>query len=226
MQLDAILIGTDDIARALRDYTLLLGVEPRPLANGGWRFPLTRGAVEIAPGRPGLDALRFLVAGKPANPESFHGIRVVLDDAPREASVDPGPLAQASDRVDAIDHVVVRTQDADRAIALWRDRVGLRLALDRDFEVRGVRLVFFRSGGITLEYASFHGQTSDGDADDELFGASYRVADLETRRARLLAEGFEVSEIRPGMKPGTMVATVRSRTEGVATLLLAASSEA
>src|SRR5262249_54296157 len=117
------------------------------------------------------------------------------------------------------DHVVVHTGDPERAIALWRDRVGLRLALDREFPARHLRLLFFRSAGITLEYTSPLPAAEPAGV-DRLYGVSYRVTDLPSRRGRRLAAEIEVSEIRPGMRPGTTVATVRSGTAGVPTLLL------
>jgi hypothetical protein len=49
---------------------------------------------------------------------------------------------------------------------------------------------------------------------------SYRVRDLAARRERLIAAGLDVSPVRPGMRPGTSVATVRSGTGDVPTLLL------
>ena len=96
----------------------------------------------------------------------------------------------------------------------------MRLALDREFPDRHLRLLFFRSGGITLEYASPLPAATDRTAEDRIHGVSYRVTDLAARRERLLAAGVDVSELRPGMRPGTTVATVRSGTAGVPTLLL------
>ena len=80
--------------------------------------------------------------------------------------------------------------------------------------------MFFRSGGLTLEFATPLPVPSEPPGPDRLHGVSYRVPDLEARRAALLAAGLDVSEIRPGNKAGTRVATVRSGTEGVPTLLL------
>jgi len=114
----------------------------------------------------------------------------------------------------------VHTVDPVRAIALWRDRLGLRLALDREFPDRHLRLLFFRSGGITLEYACPLPVPAGERVSDRLYGVSYRVPDLVARRQRLLASGVDVSEVRRGMRPGTSVATVRSGTAGVPTLLL------
>jgi catechol 2,3-dioxygenase-like lactoylglutathione lyase family enzyme len=115
--------------------------------------------------------------------------------------------------------VVVATQDPDRAIAIWRDRMGFRLALDRAFPERGLRMIFLRSGGITLEVtAPLEGEAKG--ATDAIFGIAYRVVDLAASRAELAAAGVDVSEVRRGRKPGTEVVTVRSGTEGVPTLLI------
>jgi catechol 2,3-dioxygenase-like lactoylglutathione lyase family enzyme len=113
---------------------------------------------------------------------------------------------------------VVRTRDADAAIALYGGALGLRLALDRSFPAWGVRLLFFRVGGVTVELAASLAEQAPGA--DRLWGFSWRVPDADAVRARLAAAGFDVSEVRPGRKPGTRVLTVRAPTHGVATLLL------
>ena len=197
-------IGAADVDAAAARYATLLGVEP--VAG---RFQLERGAVEIVRGDPGVRSIRF--RGEPADgwPDDFHGVDVL-----RTAASPPPPASGV-----AIDHVVVQTTDAARAIALWRDRLGLRLALDRVFPDRGLRLLFFRTGGITLEFATSEPPPAET-GPDRLHGVSYRVPDLEARRACLVAAGFDVSPIRTGMRPGTSVATVRSETAGVPTLLL------
>ena len=67
------------------------------------------------------------------------------------------PALPAGDERAAIfglDHAVVRTANAEAAKALYGDRLGLRLALDRTFPQWGARLLFFRVGGITLEVAA------------------------------------------------------------------------
>jgi catechol 2,3-dioxygenase-like lactoylglutathione lyase family enzyme len=205
VELDSVQIGAADPDAAAAGYAILLGVEP--VAG---RFQLERGAVEIVAGEPGVRSIRF--RGEPARgwPDEFHGLDVLRTAAP--------PAASACGV--AIDHVVVQTADAARAIALWQGRVGLRLALDRVFPERGLRLLFFRSGGITLEFATSEPPPAAPVEPDRLHGVSYRVSDLAARRERLLAAGFDVSPVRTGMRPGTSVATVRSGTAGVPTLLL------
>lgn len=129
------------------------------------------------------------------------------------------PPADPAAAVDGIDHVVVMTTDAEAAIDLYRDRLGLRLAFDRTFEQRGLRLMFFRIGGITVELAAPLGA---GAAPDRFWGISYRVQDVAAARARVAAAGFDVSDVRSGHKPGTQVCTVRAETHGVATLFIQA----
>jgi catechol 2,3-dioxygenase-like lactoylglutathione lyase family enzyme len=218
MEFDSVQIGAEDVAAAMRAYEVLLGVLPARATDGAVRFQLQRGAVEIAPGAPGLHGMRFSVgtdaerASRSA--ESFYGLDVHL-----ETVAAPGSMAVSTD-VEAIDHVVIHTPDLERAIALWRDRIGLRLALDREFPKRGLRLVFFRSAGVTLEFAGTLPPPADRSGPDSFYGIAYRVPDLNACRARLLQAHVDVSEPRRGQKSDTLVATVRSGTAGVPTLLI------
>lgn len=217
LRIDSVRIGVVDLESASAAYALLLGIPPAPGAPDTRRFQLDRGAVELTPGEPGLHSLCFVTDTReePALPISYNGIALRVapaTDPPRVTA--PGAAARA------IDHVVVQTLDPEGAIAFWRDRAGLRLALDRPFPERGLRLLFFRRGGITLEYASPHPAPSERDTPDRFHGLSYRVSDLPAYRERLAVAGIDVSPARPGMRPGTRVATVRSGTAGVPTLLL------
>jgi catechol 2,3-dioxygenase-like lactoylglutathione lyase family enzyme len=221
MRLDGVRMSVPDPRAALAAYARLLGCTASHVDDALWRFQLERGAVELAPGTDPAPRLAVLFAAErgddlgawPTDP-GVHGLDVIVVSA--VASELP---AADPDRVTAIDHVVVHTADPERAIAHWRDRLGLRLALDRTFPERKLRLLFFRSGGLTLEYAHALGERA-ATASDVVYGVSYRVRDLAAARARLVAEGLDVSEIRAGMKAGSTVATVRSGTADVPTLLI------
>jgi catechol 2,3-dioxygenase-like lactoylglutathione lyase family enzyme len=141
------------------------------------------------------------------------GLSVLAVQRPDAAQLRP-QLAAADDRPHALDHVVVRTADPDAAIALYAGGLGLRLALDR--ELKGTRMLFFRIGGVTLELVADPSQS----AADQLWGLAYRVRDVAATRLRLLAAGFDASELRDGNKPGTRVFSLRSDTCGVPTLIL------
>jgi catechol 2,3-dioxygenase-like lactoylglutathione lyase family enzyme len=215
MRLDGVQIGVEDLEAAARAYEILLGCAPTRLPSGAQRFQLQRGAVELQPGVSGLQSIRFADGPRSTEGAAFNGLVVHFDAAAETQLTPPHPGA-----IDAIDHVVIHSPNLDRAIALWRDKLGLRLALDREFPARGLRMLFFRSGGITLEFVGAIGAPADAGGPDRFSGLAYRVRDLNTCRDRLLQAGFDVSAIRMGHKPKTSVATVRSGTGDVPTLLL------
>ena len=133
---------------------------------------------------------------------------------------EPRPLSAAASASPflGLDHVVISTEDPERAAALYGARLGLDMALDRSHHEWG-RLMFFRCGDLIVEVV----KRPVADADlthDKLWGLSWRVADLNATRARLIAGGIKVSEVRSGRKPGTRVMSVRDGTCGVHTLLL------
>jgi catechol 2,3-dioxygenase-like lactoylglutathione lyase family enzyme len=132
---------------------------------------------------------------------------------------DAAPVEEAASVISACDHVVVRTSDPERSSDLYGRQLGLRLALDKSFPEWGMRLVFFRIGGVTVELAAPLAATDLG-SEDRLWGISYRTQDVEAARRRLAREGFDVSEVRQGRKPATRVCTVGGEPSGVPTLLI------
>jgi methylmalonyl-CoA epimerase len=121
-----------------------------------------------------------------------------------------------------MDHAVGLSPDLEQAKKLWGDTLGVRLALDRTFPERNSRIVFFRLNDVTVEISGGAVQTEEGmGKPDRLCGISWGVDDLAATVARLRAAGIEVSDPRPGVKPGTLVATAKGPpTHGVATLLI------
>lgn len=141
-----------------------------------------------------------------ANTERTHGARLFFMQR-RSAS------EAVSNGVLGLDHIVIRTPDIERAAALYGARLGLDMRLDR--EVMGRRLMFFRCGDAIVEIILDPALNRD-----TLWGLSWRVQDVDAAHARLAASGFDVSEVRTGMKPGTRVFTVRDGTCGVPTLMI------
>ena len=118
-----------------------------------------------------------------------------------------------------LDHLVIRTTHPNRAAALYGARLGLDMRLDRTEPKWGARFMFFRCGDLIVEVV--HNLNEEpSDAPDKFWGLSWRVANAEAANARLKQSGFDVSEIRPGRKPGTRVFTVRDNTLGVPTLMI------
>jgi catechol 2,3-dioxygenase-like lactoylglutathione lyase family enzyme len=135
------------------------------------------------------------------------------DERARSAATSAAPIL-------GLDHVVVSTEDPERAAALYGARLGLDMALDRSHQDWG-QLMFFRCGDLIVEVVCRVGKDAGMDkAHDRLWGLSWRVADIDATRARLVSAGIEVSEVRIGRKPGTRVMSVRGGTCGIQTLLL------
>ena len=147
--------------------------------------------------------------------ELTRGVRMffleLADERPRSAVTADAPIL-------GLDHVVVSTEDPERAAALYGARLGLDMALDRSHQEWG-QLMFFRCGDLIVEVVKRPVAGNDK-TNDKLWGLSWRVADIEAVRTRLLASGIDVSEVRAGRKPGTRVMSVRSGNCGIHTLLL------
>jgi catechol 2,3-dioxygenase-like lactoylglutathione lyase family enzyme len=143
------------------------------------------------------------------------GVRMFFLELGKER---PLSVRTAAASITALDHVVVATADPEAATALYGARLGLDMALDRSHPEWG-RLMFFRCGDLIVEVVHRPGKDSDASR-DRLWGLSWRVADVDATRARLVSAGVEVSEVRTGRKPGTRVLTVRSGTCGIPTLLV------
>lgn len=190
----------DDIARMHRRLTRL-GLEPEPIAD--------HVSTDAASGA----SLRWKRTRASAN---THGPRLFFLELEQDRPRSP---ATAEGAAFAIDHIVVQTPDPERAAALYGARLGLDMALDRTNEAWGSRLMFFRCGDMIVE-AAHALKGGKGDGPDRLWGMTWRIADADAARARLAGEGFNVSEVRAGRKPGTRVFTVRDNTCGVPTLML------
>ena len=151
--------------------------------------------------------------------EATHGVPIELCEGKERTT--PSPLADCDEAaaISALDHIVVRTPNPERAIAFYAGRLGLDLRLDRSNPAWGSRLLFFRCGDLVVEIAhDLKKGVSDGP--DQLWGLSWRTPDIAKANARLKAAGVDVSPPRDGRRPGSQVFTVTSHTEGVPTLVI------
>lgn len=150
-------------------------------------------------------------------PDATAGVRWFFVE-PEEGQLEPAEVPLG--HVHALDHLVIGTPNPDRAMALYGAKLGLHLALDRSAPEWGVRLIFFRTGGLTLEIAHRLAQAEDAAGPDSFWGLTWRVGDIEAAHDRLAAQGFNLSEVRTGRRPGTRVFTVRDGTMNVPTLFI------
>jgi len=119
--------------------------------------------------------------------------------------------------VNKLDHVVIQTNDADGFIDIYRDIYNIRLALDKYVEAWESRMLFFRINKTTIEVI----EKQDGkDPTDKLWGLSWQVDSIEEAHNRLTNQGVEVTPIKKGIKDNTLVATIKSHTNNIPTLLI------
>jgi catechol 2,3-dioxygenase-like lactoylglutathione lyase family enzyme len=154
------------------------------------------------------------------DPASTHGTPLrVIERAPTATLQSASTVGDPDAAVTALDHVVIRSPDPERAVAFYAGRLGLSLRLDRSEPAWGARLLFFRCGDLIVEVAhDLKAGVSAGP--DRLWGLSWRVPDIAKAHARMQAAGVEVSALRAGRRPGTRVFTAKSHTAGIPTLVI------
>jgi catechol 2,3-dioxygenase-like lactoylglutathione lyase family enzyme len=196
--LASICFRTGDIAKMHRRLDRL-ALKPEPITDAESRDAASGATLSWKRTRAATDATR--------------GVRLFFLEMTKER---PHSVPSADAPITAMDHVVVSSADPERAAALYGARLGLDMALDRSHPDWG-RLMFFRCGDLIVEVV----HRPDANADkDNLWGLSWRVADIDATRARLASAGIDVSDVRSGRKPGTRVLTVRNGTCGIPTLLV------
>ncbi len=128
----SICFRVDDIAKMHRRLERV-ALKPEPVAEVESR-DLGSGA-----------SLRWKRTRSPA--DLTRGVRLffleLAQPRPRSAAVSPAPIL-------GLDHVVVSTEDPERAAALYGARLGLDMALDRSHQDWG-QLMFFRCGDLIVE---------------------------------------------------------------------------
>jgi len=229
-------IAARDAARAGGAYAAFFGRDPAEAAEG---FRLSNLTVRVRPAGPdepeGLACIVFAVRdvaaarrmldrrGVPTiedgpeavvDPGASHGVRLALAAAGKDVQATP-----PGDGIAGLDHVVIRTPDPERAIALYGAKLGLDFRLDRSNPAWGSRLLFFRCGDAVVEIAT-DPRVPRSDGPDVLNGLAFRAVDPDAAQARLAAAGFDVSEARAGRKPGTRVFTLRSGVVGAPALVI------
>ena len=129
----------------------------------------------------------------------------------------PSHKEYAKDSINKLDHVVINTNNADSFIETYRDVFKIRLALDKTIEHWKSRMLFFRLNKTTIEVVE---RSNNENPKDTLWGLAWEVESIEDTHKRLVSEGVEVSDIKDGLKENTFVATVKSHTHNVPTLII------
>lgn len=240
--IDSIVVISDDPSRGRADYLAALGGEPTggggsrlQLENvaivfqaagtspeegdGGARLKLVLAAADVEAtvrrlGRRGLVSAYDGPSGSfNLDIKATHGVPIGVTGA--RAAANFGGTADIA----GLDHVVIRTPDPERAVALYGGRLGLDLRLDRSNADLGSRMLFFVCGGLVVEI-THDLRKGTGDGADRLWGLAWRARNVDRAHARMRSHGIDVSEIRAGRRPGTRVFTLKSHVAGVPTLVI------
>ena len=150
--------------------------------------------------------------------ETTRGVKMFFVEREQEVALSPLAASASDAALAGLDHVVIQTCEPELAASLYGARLGLDMALDRRHPDWG-QLMFFRCGDLIVEVVS-HARVTAAAGRDHLWGLSWRVDSIEQARARMIAAGVDVSEIRDGRRPGTRVASVRSSVLGIPTMIL------
>lgn len=219
---DRIVIAVPDLQAAVPEYQQLLGA-PVPLnkPTSAW-FVLPNTVIELVQYSGNTAVIRGIVFGSETSPVGDEEVANTLgldirlcsgastsDQRARQPEVEAGDFR--------VDHLVLRTTSAPDCIDLFGRQLGIRLALDQTVPEWGGRMLFFRTGKLTLEVIESQRETP---TEDYFWGIAYQCADLEKTAAHLAARGVALSEIRAGRKQGSVVATVKSHCLGIPTLLI------
>lgn len=218
---DRIVIRVPELAAAADEYSALLGARPHASGEAA-RWCLANTVIELRPGAERACIGGLVLGGAAAGADE----RGVANTLGIDLSVGDGSLTAAARQavgtghagLPSVDHLVLRTGDAQACLDLFATDLGIRLALDKTVPEWGGRMLFFRAGKMTLEVIASEG---DDDATSRGFwGIAYQCRNLQELAATLAARGVSLSSIRDGRKPGTLVATVKSHCLDIPTLLI------
>jgi catechol 2,3-dioxygenase-like lactoylglutathione lyase family enzyme len=151
-----------------------------------------------------------------ASADQSRGLSLAFTDRP---TAPPAPVAGSAPIITGLDHVVIGSGDAQATAFLLAAQLGLDLRMDMSRPEWDARLMFFRCGDLIIEVFQRLSKSPEA-TEDSFYGLSWRIDDAEAAHRQLLDEGFDVSDVRKGRRPGTRVISVRNRTACVSTLLL------
>lgn len=223
---DRIVIAVPNLTAAVAQYQQLLGVAPCRITNArglpaAW-IGLPNTILELVTGEVHQPRIQGLVFSAEAGAE---GDRPVPNPLQLDITLCDGQAALdfRQGQVEAqltglrVDHLVLRTGNADACIDLFASRLGIRLALDKTVPEWGGRMLFFRAGKLTLEVIE---SDRDSTAANFFWGIAFGCKDISQMSGILARRGVALSDIRDGRKPGTRVATIKSHCLGIPTLLI------
>lgn len=223
---DRIVLAVPDLPAAIEQYQLFLGkasclIDPLDEKPSAW-WGFSNTVIELVQSTESEARVRGLVF---SSSTASQGEILVSNTLNIDIRLCDGSATAEFRRLYAaaqcselcVDHVVLRTDDAQACIDLFGAELGVRLALDKTAPQWGGRMLFFRAGKLTLEVIEPVGDQTTVTA---FWGLAYQCQNLDSFVRTLAERGVSTAEIREGRKPGTRVATLKSHSLGIPTLLI------
>jgi hypothetical protein len=218
---DRITITVAHLATACNELKVLTGKEARILPDStdsgrvAW-LALSNTTLELVEREDTEGAISALVLSVDAAVDLNNSMGVSLEATDGKATEQfRADFPDSSTDAIGVDHVVLRCNDGQDCIDLFGTQLGIRLALDQDVPEWGGRMLFFRTGKLTLEVLA--NETTET---NHFWGLTFFSADLDAWHHSLTDSGVQLSAIRDGRKPGTRVASLKSHCLGLPALLL------
>jgi len=223
--IDRIVIAVPDLFAARQEYQALLGVDAIKIEEPGgepcvW-FALSNTVIELRKKAVTRAVFNGLVFSQPesgridsplTNPFDL-ALEVCDGRRTTQFRIDQPNACSAL----SIDHIVLQTLDGNACVEFFGEQLGIRLALDKTVPQWGGRMLFFRTGKLTLEVIQAE---KDKPEKDYFWGIALQCDNLADTSDRLVQDGVALSDSRQGRKAGTRVATVKSHALGIPTLLI------
>ena len=153
---DRIVLAVSHLGEAIGQYHALLGARAQPMGDRRAWLGLPNTVLELVEDESGAGHIQGLVLSDPAKGEHAQavtnalGLSLALCDGRLTADFrQRHPGAQCTALM--VDHLVLRTADAQACVDLFGGQLGIRLALDKTVPEWGGRMLFFRAGKLTLE---------------------------------------------------------------------------
>lgn len=118
-----------------------------------------------------------------------------------------------------IDHVVIRSSDSAATANHFSRLLDVPVRRTMTRPGTGALLAFMKVGEVILEFAG-PPEPSPGEVRAELGGFVLCVRDIRAAAERLRAFGYPVSDPKPAVQPGALIATVRGGIHGVPLALI------
>jgi predicted enzyme related to lactoylglutathione lyase len=114
-----------------------------------------------------------------------------------------------------IDHIVISSNNSEVVAETFRRNLGIEIRRTMSRPGTGARLAFAKLGDVILEFAGPPEPDPAAEVKARLWGMVLAVADIAAAVERLRGLGYDVTDPRPAVQPGALIATVKSGTGGV-----------